>query len=547
MSRNEKNKSAFAEASADKKWFIVMAAVIVSLAFSGLARAGTAWLKRQKLLAADGAAGDVFGWSVSISGDYAIVGAAWDDDNGATSGSAYIFRWDGESWVQQQKLIASDGTAHDRFGDSVYISGDYAIVGACSDWSDNGDTFGSAYIFKRDGTSWVQQQKLLASDGAAHDRFGCSVSISADFAIVGAYLDDDSGDWSGSAYIFKRDGMSWVEQQKLTASDGAADDYFGSSVSICGDLAIVGAYLDDDNGSESGSAYIFRWDGTSWGEQQKLLASDGAAVDDFGYSVSISGDYAIVGAVGDDDNGFNSGSAYIFNWDGIGWSQQAKLVTADGAAEDCFGRSVSISGDYAIVGAIADDDNGDSSGSAYIFKRDGESWSQQQKLLAADGAADDHFGYSVSISADFAIVGADGDDDNGSFSGSAYIFEKCPIADLSGDCCVDFVDFAVIGNQWLQAPGEPSADLAPEGGDGVVNFLDLDILVNQWLFEKCPIADLSGDCCVDFVDFAVIGNQWLQAPGEPSADLAPEGGDGVVNFLDLDILVNQWLKCGDPL
>ncbi len=418
MFRNEKNK----------KWFVVMAAVIVSLAFAGLAQAGTAWLQRQKLLLSDGAAGDCFGWSVSISGDYAIVGAYRDKDRGSNSGSASIFKRDGTGWVQQAKLTALDGAPGDELGCSVSISGDYAIVGAYQD-DDNGSDSGSAYIFKRggkswfkrDGTSWTQQAKLLASDGATGDRFGHSVSISGHYAIVGATLGDGNEPDSGSAYIFKWDGTSWSEQQKLTASDGAAYDCFGYSVSISGDLAIVGAHGDDDKGTDSGSAYIFRWDGTSWSEQQKLTASDGAAKDYFGRSVSISGDLAIVGAPYDDDNGSYSGSAYIFRWDGTGWVQQAKLTARDGAAYDLFGHSVSISGDYAIVGAYYDDDLGTDSGSAYI-KWDGTGWVQQQKLLAPDGASKDYFGISVSISGDYVIVGAHGSHEKPDYPGSAYIF-----------------------------------------------------------------------------------------------------------------------------
>jgi hypothetical protein len=217
----------------------------------------------------------------------------------------------------------------------------------------------------------------------------------------------------------------------------------------------------------------------TWLQRQKLLAGDGAASDYFGYSVSISGDFAIAGAYADDDNGSASGSAYIFEWDGANWSQQAKLLASDGAASDYFGYSVSISGDFAIAGAYGDDDKGSNSGSAYIFKRDGETWSQQQKLLASDGAAGDYFGYSVSISGNKAIAGAYNDV---SAAGSAYIFMRCPTADLSGDdCFVDFVDFAVLGSQWFQSPGVPSADIAPQGGDDAVNFLDLAILVNEWL------------------------------------------------------------------
>jgi hypothetical protein len=440
MSRNEKNK----------KWLIVMAVVIVSFAFAGAARAG--WLERQKLLASDGATDDEFGYSVSISGDYAIVGAYLSDGNGVNSGSAYIFSpndIDPNNWVQQQKLLASDGTTDDHFGYSVSISGDLAIVGANGNDA-NGSNSGSAYIFKWDGASWSEQAKLLAADGAAGDEFGYSVSISGDYAIVGANRDDDKGGDSGSAYIFKRVDANWVQQAKLLAADGNAEDWFGGFVSISGDFAIVGAMWDDDKGNMSGSAYIFKREGETWSQQARLLAADGAAEDWFGRVVSISGDYAIVGANGNDDNGSNSGSAYIFKREGETWSQQAKLLATDGDAQDFFGHSVSISGDYAIVAALGDDDKGNMSGSAYIFKRNGETWSQQAKMLASDGAAEDQFGMSVSISGDLAVVGTNLDDDKGNRSGSAYIFNRfCPRADLNGDCKVDFADFAIFADSWL--------------------------------------------------------------------------------------------------
>ena len=339
-----------------------------------------------KLAASDGAAYDYFGYSVSISGDYAIVGAYRDCDDGSNSGSAYIFYRSGTTWSQQAKLTASDGAAYDYFGYSVSISGDYAIVGAYAD----SNSSGSVYIFYRSGTTWTQQDKLTASDGASYDCFGRSVSISGDYAIVGAHRDDDNGSDSGSAYIFYRSGTTWIQQDKLAASDGAESDYFGISVSISGDYAIVGAHRDDDNGSDSGSAYIFYRSGTTWIQQDKLTASDGAESDYFGIPVSISGDYAIVGAYKDDDNGSDSGSAYTFYRSGTTWTQQAKLTASDGAASDYFGQSVSISGDYAIVGANRDDDNGSNSGSAYIFYRSGTTWIQQDKLTASDGAESDY-------------------------------------------------------------------------------------------------------------------------------------------------------------
>ena len=365
----------------------------------------------QKILASDGSGGVGFGSSVSISGDKAIVGAMYDAKE---LGSAYIYNFEGSNWVKGAKLVASDGSRGDLFGYSVSISGDKAIVG----------TDGvSTYIFSFDGSRWVQSAKLVASDYNMADMFGRTVSISGDKAIVGACGDDDKGSESGSAYIFSFDGSSWVQSAKLLASDGDNTDYFGYSVSISGDKAIVGAKLSDDNGSYSGSAYIFSFDGSSWVQSAKLLASDGANSGNFGHSVSISGDKAIVGAPFDVDKGSSSGSAYIFSLDGSSWVQSAKLLASDGRSYYYFGWSVSISGDKAIVGSKGKYMSVKDPGLAYIFSLDGSSWVQSAKLLASDRAASDYFGYSVSISGDKAIVGAPFDVDKGSSSGSAYMFE----------------------------------------------------------------------------------------------------------------------------
>ncbi len=391
-----------------------------------------------KLTASDGAAHDEFGYSVSISGDYAIIGAYLDDDNGDDSGSAYIYKRDGTTWNQQAKITASDGEEDDYFGQYASISGDYVVVGARGD-DDRGASSGSAYIFKRDGTTWSQQAKIMASDGAAGNRFGYSASISGDYVIVGARGYDDSGASSGAAYIFKRDGTTWSQQAKLTVSDDATGDLFGYSASISGDYALVGAYLDDDCGVSSGSAYIFKLDETTWGQQAKMTASDGGAIDHFGFSVSISGDYATMSAPWDDDTGGDSGSVYTYKRSETEWSRQAKLTASDGVMYDRFGFSISSSGDYVIVGAYSDDGHGKNSGSAYIFNRDGATWFQQAKLTASDGATNDYFGQSVSSSGDYVIVGAySDDDDDGENSGSAYIYDiqtpELPTAgDLNGD------------------------------------------------------------------------------------------------------------------
>jgi hypothetical protein len=227
---------------------------------------------------------------------------------------------------------------------------------------------GSAYVYVRSGTTWTPQQKLTAgADAAALDEFGVSVSVSGDTAVVGAYANDDAGSLSGSAYVFLRAGAVWTEQQKLTASDAAASDQFGISVSVSGDTAVVGAHGNDDTGSASGSAYVFTRSGTVWTQQPKLTASDAAAGDEFGLSVSVSGDTAVVGAWRDDGAGNDAGAAYVFVSSGGVWGQQKKLTASDAAADNYFGNSVSVSGDTVLVGAQTDDGVGVDSGSAYVF------------------------------------------------------------------------------------------------------------------------------------------------------------------------------------
>ncbi|MCD4650466.1 MAG: T9SS type A sorting domain-containing protein [Candidatus Cloacimonetes bacterium] len=402
-----------------KTFFVILFIVL----FIGLS--AQSWTETQKVLASDGVFDDKFGWTASISGNYAVISAVDDDDNGDESGSAYIFYKDGTTWTEQAKLTASDGAPGDAFGISVSISGDYAVIGACLDDA-CGLFSGSAYIFHRSDSIWTEQVKLIASDGTFGDFFGMSVSISGDYAVIGTTYDDDNGNDSGSAYIYHRNGTTWTEQAKLTASDAAAADRFGKAVSISGDYVAVGAYFDDDNGNDSGSVYVFNRSGTSWTEQAKLTASDGALDDYFGFSVSLTDNDIVVGAYQDDDNGTNSGSAYVFIRNGTTWTEQVKLTASDGALDDWFGKSVSISGDDIVIGAYKDDDNGIDSGSAYVFNRNGTTWTELIKLTASDGSVDDMFGCSVSISGDLALIGASMDDDNGTNSGSAYFWDCIP-------------------------------------------------------------------------------------------------------------------------
>ncbi len=371
----------------------------------GVATAPLIWVEQQTLMSSDGAPDDVLGFSVSLSNNTALVGAPWDDDAGMDSGSAYVFVRSASTWTQQQKLLANNGAWHDRFGYAVSLSLDTALVGADDD-DDNGYDSGSAFVFVRNGNVWAQQQKLLAGDGAAGDDFGASVAVDGATALIGASHDDDSGTDSGSAYVFVRNGNVWTQQQKLLASDGAAADLFGWAVSLSGDTALVGAMNDDDNGNVSGSAYVYVRNGSVWTQQQKLVASDATGDEVFGVSVSVDGNRALIGASVDDDNGEDSGSAYVFLRTGNVWAEQQKLLASDGATDDRFGFFVSLDADRALIGAHKDDDNGSNSGSAYLFVRTGNVWTEEQKVLPGNGAVGDNFGWSASLHGDTALVGS---------------------------------------------------------------------------------------------------------------------------------------------
>ena len=332
------------------------------------------------------------------------------------------------------KLTASDGAAGDYFGRSVHVDGDFAIVGADRDDVDGTNDAGSAYIFQRSGGAWTQVAKLTAADKTQADYFGVSVSISGDNAIVGSHYEDPDGrSNAGSAYIFVKPGGGWAdmtETAKLSASDKEESDYFGKIVSISGDNAIVGAYREDAGGtSDAGSAYIFVKPGGGWEdmtETAKLTASDKAASDYFGYSVSISGDNAIVGAHYTNPGGTSdAGSAYIFVKPGGGWenmTQTAILTASDKAASDNFGVSVYMSDDFALVGAYGADPGGTTdAGSAYLFAKPGGGWADMTEtstITASDKEDSDRFGSSVSFSGEIYIVGAYGEE---SGAGSVYI------------------------------------------------------------------------------------------------------------------------------
>ncbi|MCB9838410.1 MAG: hypothetical protein H6813_03645 [Phycisphaeraceae bacterium] len=424
---------------------------------------------------ADGAFGDEFGCAVAIDGDLVVVGSLYDEVGGTGSGSAYVFSVAapiGDPMVT--KLLALDRAEGDTFGSSVGISGNVAVVGANLD-EDNGPCSGSAYLF--DATSGAQLHKLVPASGAAMDEFGSAVAIDGGVVVVGAWKDDDSGEDSGSAFVF--DTATGAELHTLHADDAQAGDYFGHAVAVSGGLAVVGAQGDDNSGGvDAGAAYVF--DAATGAQLRKLVAGDGSAGDGFGFSVAIRGGQVVVGAWGDDDNGANAGSAYVF--DAATGLQIAKLLPGDGSAGEYFGWSVAVSDGVAAVGAWFDDSAGAQSGSAYLF--DVMTGVQTQKLLPAGVDAGDKFGWAVASSGARSVIGAPNDELGFWPAGAVYVFDlgaaPCELpADLNGDGVVDTADLGVLLGQF---GGAGSADL---NDDGVVDTADLGILLGAF-GSNCP-------------------------------------------------------------
>ena len=423
---------------------------------------GTSWEQQPKLRASDGSAVDYFGCSTSLSGSIAAIGAWGDDDRGNNSGSIYIFENGGAGWTETTKLTALDGAAGDEFGQCVSISGTTVIGGAQWD-DDRGNYSGAAYVFEETEGGWTQAAKLLGTDTAAGDLFGSGVSVCDTLVLIGAPWDDDCGSFSGSAYVFQRSGTTWSQVAKLTASDGAEWDQFGECVYLDGTTAIIGAYGDDDCGDYTGSAYVFEKSGSSWSSGFRLTASYRAGGDSFGSSACLDGSIAIVGARGDDDCGGSSGAAYIFEDNGTAWVQTAKLIASDAAAGDQFGCSVFIEGARAFVGAYHDDDCGLGSGSVYVFEKSGVAWTQIAKLTASDGEAGDYFGHDVSACNGTILVGSVKNDNRDLvIPGDANRDTKVDGADLSL-WQQNYDPLGNVADNW--AMGNWNGDTRIDGGD----------------------------------------------------------------------------------
>lgn len=368
----------------------------------------------EKIIASDGEAEDYFGNAVSISGDNLVVGAY---SNNGIMGAVYIYDSNGDgSWSNEQKLFASDSSLYAGFGYSVSLSDKHLVVGT--------KISESVYLYEKNiNGEWIDEQIITASDVQDYDRFGNTVSIYGDYLAVGSQ-NTAMTSFTGSVYVYQKlaDG-TWGNEQKITASDGNLYDRFSYSIALSDNHLVVGAKDNNSMGSKSGSVYVYERDSNGvWGNEQKLSAYDGEENDEFGCSVSISGDYLVVGSIRADATGVDSGAAYIFRKNSAGiWVHEQKLTANDLFEYDLFGASVSISGGLIVVGSYRDDDKGIGSGSTYLYRKgDNGLWAEDQKFLASDGSSFDEFGKFVNISEGNIAIGAAWDDDLGEKSGSVY-------------------------------------------------------------------------------------------------------------------------------
>lgn len=404
---------------------------------SSLPTDNSTWSETQKLQASDAQVSDGFGYAVSISNDglTCVVGAYLEDGAATNAGAAYIYQFYG-TWVETQKLLASDAQADDNFGYSVSMSNDglTCIVGA---WTADGvvSNEGAAYIFVNQNGTWIESQKIQASDSNESDLFGRSVSISGDglTCIVGAINEDTVASASGAVYVFENQAGTWVEVQKLKASDAAVGDNLGLTTSMSDDglTCIIGTTRKDSGSSgDVGAAYIFENQNNTWVEIQKIQSSDIQSGDHFGSAVSISGDAltCIVGADLEDTGGTSAGAAYIFENQNGTWTEVQKLQASDKQSVDLFGSSASISADglTCVVGATGEDTGESGAGAAYVFENQNGIWTEVQKFQASDRVSSASFGNSTAISGDGLTinVGARTAHTVVDDTGAAYIFER---------------------------------------------------------------------------------------------------------------------------
>ncbi len=443
---------------------LLIPALLIAAPFMSVSSSAVGPPPGVRLTAFDALPIDIFGVGVAVRGNLAVVGAGGLECGPGqfNCGGAYVYRFNGSTWAFEQKLPVSDPLS--QSGYDVAVDGDVILVNSWYADCLAGADCGAVYAYRYNGSSWVQEQKLAASDAAALDYFGNRLSLDGNVAVMGAYLDDCPGGADcGSAYVFRYNGASWIQEQKLTASDAAAGDAFGITVAVQGDTIMVGASGDDRPGAvDCGSVYVFHYNGAAWVQQQRINASDLGTGDNFGYLVSIDADTALISAPRDDIARTDDGSAYVFRNVAGTWVQEAKLTASDTCPRSDggghFGWSVSLSGDTAVVGAGQGIYGGTARGAAYLYRRSGSTWTQERELTPADAVVNDDVGQVVSVNGDWAFVGGWLDDSPSFDAGSVWIYR---LHDCNDNGISDEIDIADCAG--APACGDCNGNTIPDG------------------------------------------------------------------------------------
>jgi len=478
-------------------------------AFASFLPAGPASAQCQlfKLTKPDGEGGNLFGTG-DVDGDVAAIADATALDG---VGAVYVFRFDGAQWVWEAKLTTPQPCPESNFA-TVAIEGDVIVVG------DPGAEVlefkqGAAYVFRYEPSvsEWLLESSLTASDGDYNDLFGYSVAISGDVIVIGASKDEE-GDIKkcGSAYIFRRVGNVWTEEARLLAPDPMPSDCFGISASARDGVILIGAHVRDTAGPGSGEAFVFRHDGETWNLEAELTAFDASGAEWYGWSVALGPDVAMIGAPFED---LEDGAAYVYRFDGAQWRHEVKLQGSDPVAFPLFAWKVALdeTGRIALISAPHDGTLGFEAGAAYVFRMEDTGWKEIIKLLPPEPQGMGQFG-SGSLSGDIAFIGGGGQSD---WPGVAYVYAGMAGTDCNHNGKPDACDIFEGTSEDVDGDGIPDecegwGDL---NGDGVVDVLDLLLVLEAWgpCDPPCPPAcdgDTDGDCVVDVLDLLEVLAHW---------------------------------------
>lgn len=447
--------------------------------------------QQAKIIASDRHAGSVFGSNTVIEGNRVAVSSHGHTHGDFTgNASVYVFEFDGTAWIETAELLASDGFQGNRFGTSIAMSGDTIAVSAEFD-TENGTLSGSVYIFNYDGTNWIQQAKLFPKDGDEFLYFGYSIALFEDTLVAASNRRTTGGKLDiGIAYIFEFDGTTWVEKQAIVPPTDRLRG-FASSIAVQNNTIVVGSpAVHTDEVSNSGALFVYEYIGSFWQHTNSIYPTDPQSFSNFGTPVDLSGDVIVAGSERHSDGLNEQGTVYVYRRSGNGWTEEARLLASNGESNDHFGYSVGISHDTIVVGAPwADLPNGsaNNSGMAYLFQRLDGQWNQVSLMRASDAGGNDLFSYgsgSISVDQNRAIIGSLFDRiGSQSNAGSAYIFDLgCP------SCPADFTGDGSLNffdvSAFLTAfnADDPAADFT---GDGNYNFFDVSAFLAEFS-EGCP-------------------------------------------------------------